>query len=88
MDSSKVIETLQSAEYIEVEDEMYKSLLTLQMKCTCPERFDNISSLENRLWVIEDATCTKCFWQTSKAVYGVIINVLIHHARHRPLYCG
>ena len=51
MDSSKVIETLQSAGYIEVEDELYKSLLTLRMKCNaCPERFDNIHSLKNHLW--------------------------------------
>lgn len=40
IDSSKVIETLESAGHIDIDDEKYESLLTLRMKCNaCNKRF-------------------------------------------------
>ena len=50
MDSSIVIDTLKQAGKIEVDDEKYEALLTLQMKCNrCTERFEDISALKSHL---------------------------------------
>ena len=50
MDSSKVIEIIEKNGKIEVDDEKYKALLKLRMRCnTCSKRFTDISQLKSHL---------------------------------------
>lgn len=50
MDSTTVTETLKSVGYIEVDEEKYEALLTLQMKCNiCPRRYEDMTALKSHL---------------------------------------
>ena len=74
IDSKTILDTIEKAGQVEVDEEKYEALLTLQMRCNhCKERFDHIQALKDHLLLKHDEDGQRSSLLPRPSIHGAAV---------------